>query len=439
MSDNLSYSIGMESLNSQIKSPLLERFLRYVKTWTTSDLAAADKGISPSSECQREFAYSLEAELKKIGIADVHVTENAYVCARIPASKGYEKVPSVGFLAHMDTVQGVSGKDVQPQVFECYDGKEIKLSGNVTLNPDFDKQLGLAKGETIITTDGTTLLGADDKAGIASIMTAIDIVLNGSKALSSSDNTIQPVGHGQIEIIFNPDEETGHGMDNVPLEWIQSSACYTLDGSHIGEVEIECFSAYKCDITFNGKSKHTGTARPDMLNAVSMAAAFVNLLPQNESPEATDGYLGFYAPMKIEGHLEQAHVTVYLRDFDDEAMKRRTQTIDTLAKAIECKFFGSSVEVVHTKQYLNMKKKLDEHPNVVRNLFTAAKNLGITPISNPIRGGTDGSRLTQLGIPTPNIFTGGHNFHSKSEWASLDQMTYAVRMILEIISLQTSS
>ncbi len=416
----------MEKENNHISKPLLERFLRYAKTWTTSDLTNADNGICPSTEQQRDFAFTLEKELKALGIEDVHVTDHAYVCARIPATKGFEKVPSIGFLAHMDTVQGVSGKDVKPQIIENYDGTVILLNDGVKLDPDLDKQLGLAKGETIITTDGTTLLGADDKAGIAAIMTAIDMLLH--------DATFS---HGQIEIIFNPDEETGHGMDNVPFDWIQSKACYTLDGSHLGEVEIECFTAYKSEIRFMGKSKHTGTARPDMINAVTMASHFVAMLPQNESPEATDGYLGFYAPMKIEGHLESALVTLYLRDFTDDSMNRRIETVDILAKAIEKKFFGSTVQVIHTKQYQNMKETLDKHPDVVKNLFLAAENLNITPICNPIRGGTDGSRLTAKGIPTPNIFTGGHNFHSRSEWASLDQMTYAVKMVLEIIRLNT--
>ncbi len=437
MDENISYSIDMETINNDISKPLLERFLRYVKTCTTSDQIAADAGQSPSTECQREFAYTLESELKAIGISDVHVTEHAYVCARIPATPGYEKIPSVGFLAHMDTVQGVSGKNVNPQIIENYDGNLITLKEGITLDPSLDTQLLLSKGETIITTDGTTLLGADDKAGLAAIMTAIDIVLNGQKAINSEDATLSNIQHGQIEIIFSPDEETGHGMDNVPLSWIQSKSCYTLDGSHIGEVEVECFSAYKSEITFIGKSKHTGTARPDMINAVTMASSFINLLPQNESPEATDGYIGFFAPMKIEGHLEKSKVVLYLRDFDDDSMQRRIKTVDALAKAIECRFNGSSVIVEHTKQYQNMKKKLDEHPHVAQILFQAVENLHLNLVCNPIRGGTDGSRLTEMGVPTPNIFTGGHNFHSRSEWASLNQMTYAVRMVLEIITLNT--
>lgn len=425
----------MENLNTQIADPLLERFLRYVKTWTSSDQKLADAGVTPSSEGQRNFAYMLEAELKLMGIGDVHVTEHAYVCARIPAMDGYENVPSVGFLAHMDTIPGVSGKDVAPQVIKNYDGTCIVLQDGIILDPTEDADLAAAQGETIITSDGTTLLGADDKAGIASIMTAMDILLNGKKAFNQINNEFETIPHGQIEVIFSPDEETGHGMDNVPLDWLQSKYCYTLDGGHIGELEIECFTAWKSVITFTGISKHTGTARPGMINAVTMASAFVNLLPQNESPEATDGYLGFYAPMEISGHIENAHVVLYLRDFTDELMERRKTTVEVFAKAIEHKFFGSSVAVVHTKQYVNMKQKIDENPFVADNLFKVAEKLGIVPIRKPIRGGTDGSRLTEMGIPTPNIFTGGHNFHARSEWASLDQMTYAVRMVLELVHI----
>ena len=423
----------METINEHIASPLLERFLRYVKIWSTSSVALADQGIIPSTECQRDFARILETELRALGVDDVHVTDHAYVCARLPATKGYEHLPSVGFLAHMDTAENVSGKGVNPQVIPSYDGLPISLKEGVVLDPTLDPYLRQSIGETIITTDGTTLLGADDKAGVASIMTAIDILLNGQDALGGTDSIIEDIPHGQIEVIFNPDEETGHGMDKVPLDWLQSKHCYTLDGGHIGELEIECFTAYKSHLTFTGKAKHTGTSRPDMINAVTMASTFVAMLPQNESPEATDGYLGFYAPMNINGQMEQATVTLYHRDFTDEGMKRRTSSVDVFAKAIEHKFPGSRVEVVHTKQYKNMKEVLDKHPHVAEKLFESARKLGLEPVCNPIRGGTDGSRLTEMGIPTPNMFAGGHNFHSRSEWASLDQMTYAVRMILELV------
>jgi len=419
----MSYLTYMNTFKLAIRENLQKRFLKYVKIWTTSNLEKADNGIMPSTTTQFDFANDLKQELIDIGIIDVTVTEYAYVCARIAPSKGAEKAPSIGFLAHMDTAMDVSGKDVKPQIVKNYSGQILTLKEGVVLNPETDKNLAKAKGQTLITTDGTTLLGADDKAGIAEIITAIEYVLKNN------------LPHGQIELIFSPDEETGHGMDKVPLEWIQSKQCYTLDGGHIGELEVECFSAWKSDITFTGVSMHTGSARPKLVNAVTMCAEFINLLPKNEAPETTDGYQGFYAPLNFSGHIEQAKCTLLLRDFTNEGIKKRKDTIDTLAKAIECKYRGSKIEVIHTQQYLNMKEKLDQKPEVQEALTMAAKNIGITPVYSPIRGGTDGSRLTEMGIPTPNIFTGGHNYHSRQEWASLEQMSAASEMVLELIKI----
>lgn len=402
---------------------LLERFLRYVKTWTESNSEQADSGVFPSSPMQTEFAKTLAEELKSIGLKDIFLSEHSYVCARIPATKGYETFPSVGFLAHMDTVDEVTGKNVNPQIFKNYDGSVLNIGNGIVLDPAKDKHLSESIGQTIITTDGSTLLGADDKAGIAAIMTAAETIIK------------QNIPHGQIEIIFSPDEETGHGMDNVPTDWIQSKQCYTLDGGHIGELEVECFTAYKSEVTFTGISTHTGTARPNMVNSITMLSAFVNFLPQTESPETTDGYQGFYAPMQISGGIEQSNLLIFNRDFTMEKMQRRLDNIDIFAKAIEAKFPGGKVDVKHTKQYVNMKEKLDQNPLVVEKLTEAVKNLGITPIFSPIRGGTDGSRLTEMGIPTPNVFTGGHNFHSRSEWASLEQMEAASKTIIELVKL----
>ena len=402
---------------------LLERFLRYVKTWTESNTENANNGVQPSSPMQMDFAKELENELKTIGITDIFVSEHAYVCARIPATKGYENCPSIGFLAHMDTVDEVTGKNVNPQIFKNYDGGVLNIGNGVVLDPAKDKLLAQSKGQTIITTDGSTLLGADDKAGIAAIITAAENIIR------------ENIPHGQIEIIFSPDEETGHGMDNVPTDWIQSKQCYTLDGGHIGELETECFTAYKSELTFTGISTHTGSARPNMVNSITMLSAFVNFLPQTESPETTDGYQGFYAPMQISGGIEQSNLTIFNRDFTMEKMQKRLDNIDIFAKAIEAKFPGGKVDVKHTKQYVNMKEKLDENPLVVEKLVQAVKNLGITPAFSPIRGGTDGSRLTEMGIPTPNVFTGGHNFHSRSEWASLEQMEAASKTVIELVKL----
>ena len=377
---------------------LLQRFLNYVKIETYSCSEKAEQGIQPSTESQRIFANILKDELLSLGIVDITVTEHAYVCARIRASAGFENAPSVGFLAHMDIVEGISDKAVIPQI----------------------KQID---GDTIITSSGDTILGSDNKAGIAEIICAIETVLT------------KQIPNGQIEIIFSPDEETGHGMDNVPLSWIQSKQCYTVDGGGLGEIEFECFNAYKTIVNFYGLAMHTGTARPNMTNATTMAAHFISMLPQNESPEATDGYLGFYAPMNICGSMEKTTVTVFLRDFSSQNMIKRIESINAFAKAIKCKFPNGNVEVEHIKQYENMKETLDKNPQVVEKLIQAVKNAGIEPVFKPIRGGTDGSRLTEMGIPTPNIFTGGYNFHSKDEYASLNEMSKACQTIIELIKL----
>ena len=409
-------------LETNEKNTLLENFLSYIKIWTTSDSQKADEGLQPSTERQFDLANHIKNQLEALKI-ESHITQKGYLCARIPATKGYENCASVGFLAHLDTAGEVSGENVNPKILENYDGKSITLNDKISIIIEENPQLAKCKGQTIITTDGTTLLGADDKAGIAEIMTAIQILQD------------KNIPHGQIEIIFSPDEETGHGMDNVPLDWLESKQCYTVDGGDLGEIEAECFNAYKSEITFTGKALHTGSARPNMVNAVTMASKFVSMLPQNESPEATDGYLGFYAPMEISGSMESATVTVFLRDFEDSGMNRRIETIDSLAQTCKSLFPNGNVEVKHTFQYKNMKQVLDKNPHVMQNLIDAVKNVGIEPVIRPIRGGTDGSRLSEMGIPTPNIFTGGHNFHSRTEWACLEQMEYSVKTILELIKI----
>ncbi|MCM1322417.1 MAG: peptidase T [Bacteroides sp.] len=409
---------------TDVSEPLLARFLSYVRTDTQSDSVRADQGIQPSAETERAFAESLAEELRSFGIHDVRVTEHAYVCARIPPSCGCESFPSVCFIAHLDTAEEVSGKNVRPQVFRGKNENAAARCGESGFELSEDAVRAVSAGDTVITSDGTTLLGADDKAGIAVIMTAAEYLLKTA-----------PSAHGQIEIIFSPDEETGHGMDNVPFDWIRSPFCYTVDGGRAGEIECECFNAWKSTVRFIGKAKHTGTARPDMVNAVTMAAAFISLLPQNESPEATDALLGFYAPMEISGHIECAEATVFLRDFDDVGMQRRIAAVDAFAKAVECRFPGGRAETDHTKQYLNMKTAVDRNPAVLELLVRAVKKTGIEPVFKPIRGGTDGSRLSEMGLPTPNIFTGGHNFHSRTEWASLSQMTCAVKTLLNIVAL----
>lgn len=406
---------------TDICTALLKRFLHYTEVNTQSNPANADKGIIPSTEEQRDFALQLAAELKNMGVSDVMVTPHAYVCARITASKGLEHEPVIAFLAHMDTVHEVSGKDVKAQVITGFDGTPITLGTILVLDPEEDKDLACSIGDTIICTDGTTLLGSDDKAGIAEIMTAAEQLLKSS------------IPHCAMEIIFSPDEETGHGMDKVPLEWMKADYCFTLDGGQAGEIEAECFNAYKTEVFFTGKAKHTGTARPSMVNAVTMASFFVQMLPRNESPETTDLYQGFFAPMEIEGSIDSAKLTVFVRDFSSDGMGKRLSRLDQFAQTCEAHFPGGLVKTIHTEQYKNMKEVLDKNPFVMESLVKAVTKTGITPIFKPIRGGTDGSRLTEMGKPTPNIFTGGHNFHSRLEWTSLSQMVYAVETILNLV------
>ncbi len=411
-----------EILTKPYAKPLMERFLRYVKTYTTSDSDRADAGEQPSTPQQKDLAALLAKEMQALGIQGVQTTQWCYVYGYIPASKGFESVPSIALLAHMDTSEEVTGKDVKPIVHEHYDGKPITLPYGITLDPSTDKELMFSAkaNDTIITSDGTTLLGADDKAGVAEIMTAV------SELLSHPE-----ISHGKIEIIFSPDEETGHGMDHVPLELISSKQAYTVDGGHFAELETECFNAYRSDITFTGVAKHTGSARPVMVNAICMASAFVASLPRHEMPETTDGFMGFYAPLTIKGSMETATVGLLLRDFDTQGMERRKALVEQLAQATAASF-GGKTKVEHTQQYVNMKNALDQNPSVVQNLVEAYRRSGITPTFPPIRGGTDGSRLTEMGIPTPNIFTGGHNFHSRYEWASFGTMVYATQVLIEL-------
>ncbi|MBR1537507.1 MAG: peptidase T [Treponema sp.] len=409
-------------LTKELTSPLLERFLRYVKVWTTSDSASADSGDQPSTPRQFDLAKILESELNLLGLKDVQITEHCYVYGRLPASKGLEKTEPFCLLAHIDTVEEVSGENVKPQIHKNYAGEKITLASGDVLNPETDSALAEAakNHETIISSDGNTLLGADDKAGIAEIMTTLEYFAQNLE-----------IRHGEIEVCFSPDEETGHGTDNVPLKLIKSKYAYTVDGGHIGELETECFNAFKSEVTFTGVSVHTGAARGKLVNAVTMASSFVTNLPRNESPETTDGYEGFFAPMNIEGSIEKAKVTVFLRDFESSGMERRKALVETIAKSV-AESFGGKAEVKHTQQYLNMKNGFKNREDVIEKLVSAYQKAGVTPVFTPIRGGTDGSRLTEMSLPCPNIFTGGHNYHSRTEWASLEQMTKAVEILVNL-------
>jgi tripeptide aminopeptidase len=416
-----------ELLDRPYATELAQRLIRYAKIETTSDRHIEQ---IPSTPTQRELARLLLSELTDLGISDASMNEHCYIIARLPASSGCEEASSIGLMAHIDTASDVSGANVRPRIIERYDGSAVRLGpdaatgGDYILDPADNPDLAERSGDTIIVTDGSTLLGADDKAGVAEIMTAADYLLSHPE-----------IKHGPLEIVFTPDEETGKGMDLFPLERLKSRACYTLDGGKAGEVEAECFTAYAIKAEFKGKVVHIGSARGKLANAVAMAASFVSMLPRSESPEATDGWYGYYCPLEISGGLESATVEVFLRDFSQAGMDARIDAVKAIAKAVEAQFPLGSVALTVTKQYVNMRERLDEHPEVLGRLMEAAKLAGAEPCIKPIRGGTDGARLTELGVPTPNVFTGGYNYHSRYEWASVGEMVLAVETVLELVQL----
>ena len=405
-------------LNQAFVPALTERFVRYAKLDTQSDRHIED---IPSTQKQWDLAKLLVAELKDLGIKDVELDDHCYVIARIPASKGLEGKPCVGLMAHMDTASDAPGTNVKPNVIKNYNGGVVELSPGWELDPAKYTDLRDHVGDTIITTDGTTLLGADDKAGVAEIMTFLSLIM--------ADPNFR---HGPLEVYFTPDEETGKGMDMFPLAKTKTVACYTLDGGKAAEIEAECFTAYSVHAEFTGQVIHIGAARGKFANAVAMASYFVSMLPRSESPEATDGWYGYYCPIEISGTMEHAIVDVYLRDFSMPGMEKRIEAVKAFAAAVEAQFPLGKVDLNIRKQYLNMKEKLDATPEVLEKLVKAIEQAGAEPVMSPIRGGTDGSRLTEMGIPTPNVFTGGYNYHSRFEWASVNEMALAVLTLLNL-------
>ena len=384
------------------KNKLMERFVRYVQIWTESDEEAADKGVFPSTERQFDLAKVLESELKELGLQDVQVTKDCYVYGFLPGNGGDGKASPVLLMAHMDTTQEVSGKDVKPQI------KKIETEN---------------ESDIIITSDGTTLLGGDDKAGVAAIMSAVAFLVENPQ-----------IKHRPVEVMFSPDEETGHGMDKVPLKLIRSKAAYTVDGGNLGEMETECFNAWSASITFTGKATHTGYAKEGgMVNAAVMASAFVSGLPRHRAPETTANYEGFIAPMRISGTIESSQVDLLLRAFTTDEIEEEKVIIEKLARGVEASF-GGKADIIFKQQYLNMHDKMEQNPQVVKQLEKAYEDAGVQIIRKPIRGGTDGSRLTEMGIPTPNIFTGAHEIHSRNEWVSLNQMSKAADVLINLLS-----
>lgn len=413
-----------EKASNSIKNEeaaILERFIRYVKIWTTS---SPGSDTFPSSECQWELLELLERELKEMGLETVTLDTNGYISALIPPSEGYENAPIIGFLAHVDTAPDVSGKNVKPIIHQNYNGETIILSEGVSIDPKEYPELLNHKGQTVITTDGTTLLGADDKAGVAEIMTATYFLLNNKE-----------FKHGPIEIYFTPDEEIGKGMDKFPLKNAKSLFCYTMDGDGEGNMESECFNAASAHIKIEGKVVHLGSARGQLVNSVKIASEFVTMLPHGESPEATDGRYGYYCPHRISGTLEEATIELVLRDFHKEGMEKRINTVKTVAAALENLYSGSKISVEISRQYSNMIEFIGKESLGMKLLSRAIEFSGAIPALKIIRGGTDGARLSEMGIPCPNVFTGGHNYHSRQEWAALSSMVKATAVIVSLAML----
>ena len=401
------------------KFTCVDKFLKYVKYDTQSD---EESTSFPSTEKQKKLSADLAKELKKMGLKDAAMDKWGYVMATLP-SNTKKKVPPIAFIAHVDTSPAVTGKNVKPVIHKKYKGGDIKLPKGgwvikVSENPDLKNM----KGFDIITTDGTTLLGADNKAGVAEIMDAVNYFL-----------THPELKHGPIKICFTPDEEVGRGTEKIDLKKLDAKYAYTVDGSSRGEVEIETFSADAVNVTFTGKNIHPGYAKGIMINSLKVAAAFIDLLPKDKlSPETTEKREGYFHPTTMSGNEEKTVVKFIIRDFETPKLEELENILKDLAeKAVE-KFPGSKLDFEVIEQYRNMREILDKHPQVYEYAFEAMKNLDIEPITHPIRGGTDGSRLSFMGLPTPNIFAGEHSFHSQLEWVAIQDMEMAVKVIVEI-------
>jgi len=405
-----------------MKQELIERLTRYAKIDTQSDPTS---DTCPSTEGQWTLADMLVEELKAIGMEEVTVDENGYVMATLPANTDKE-VPTIGFLAHMDTATDFTGANVQPQIVESYDGGDIVLNKDlhIILSPTDFPELSRYKGHTLITTDGTTLLGADNKAGIAEIMTAMAYLIKHPE-----------IKHGKVRVAFTPDEEIGRGPHKFDVAAFGATYAYTVDGGPLGELEYESFNAAQAKITFKGKNVHPGSAKGKMINSLKLAMEFHAHLPANEAPEHTEGYEGFYHLLSCQGDVEQTTLHYIIRDFDRGKFAARKATIEEIVAKLKEKYGNERIQIEMSDQYYNMREKIEPVKEVVDIAYEAMKNLGIEPVIKPIRGGTDGSQLSYMGLPTPNIFTGGENFHGRYEYISVDNMVKAVNVIMEIVKL----
>ncbi|SNX54848.1 peptidase T [Thermoanaerobacterium sp. RBIITD] len=401
---------------------VVDRFLKYVKYETTSNENSA---TCPSTEGQMVFAKELANELKNIGLSDVFVDENGYVMGTIP-SNVEKDLPVIGFISHMDTSPDMSGRDVNPQIIENYDGNDIVLNKekNIVLSPKDFPELREYIGKTLITTDGTTLLGADDKSGIAEIVTACEYLMEHPE-----------IKHGTIKICFTPDEEIGRGADKFDVKKFGADFAYTIDGGKIGEIEYENFNAAYAKITIHGRNVHPGTAKGKMKNSVLIGVELSSMLPLEETPEQTEGYEGFYHINNFDGDVEETHLYYIIRDFDKVNFENRKNYMKNIVESLNRKYGSGTVELDLKDQYYNMREIIEKNMNIVDIALKAIEEACIKPDVSPIRGGTDGARLSYMGLPTPNIFTGGHNYHGKYEYIPTFAMEKAVEVILNIVKL----
>lgn len=405
-------------LAAELSADVLQRFLRYVRIDTQAE---PESSSYPSAAKQLDLSRLLVSELEAIGLQEVELTEHGYVFATLPGTVG---APVIGLIAHVDTTPDASGTNVQPVVHEDYAGGVITLPGDPSqvIDPAEEHALAECVGHDIVTSDGTTLLGADDKAGVAEIMAAVAHLVG------------TPESRATVRVAFTVDEEIGRGTDYFDVEKFGVEAAYTLDGSGLGELQIETFSASEARVTFQGRGTHPGTAKGKLVNAVKLATEFIASLPADSlSPETTDGRQGFIHPSRIQGEVEETTVVLIVRDHDDELLEEHTELVRSLASAVVEREPRARVTVEIKESYRNMRTVIDRHPRVIANAEEAIRRAGVEPVRTLIRGGTDGARLSAMGLPTPNIFTGGRNYHSTREWASVQDMAAAAATVVELV------
>ena len=403
-----------------MRQAIMERFISYAKMNTQAN---EQNENCPSTEGQWDLARKLVDELKQIGMEEITIDEHAYVFATLPANTDKD-VPVIGFLAHIDTATDYTGENVQPQIIEQYNGETIQLKNNLTLSKDQFPALNNYIGHTLITTDGTTLLGADNKAGIAEIMTAMDYLIQNPQ-----------IKHGKIRVAFTPDEEIRRGPHRFDVEAFGADFAYTIDGGPVGELQFESFNAASAVLTFNGTNIHPGTAKDTMVNSTKIAMEFHAQLPAQEAPEYTDGYDGFYHLLSFNGDVEKTTLTYIIRDFDKQKFADKKENVEKIVTQLREKYGEDRISLEMNDQYYNMREKIEPVMQIVDIAAKAMKTHQIEPVIEPIRGGTDGSQLSYMGLPTPNIFTGGENFHGPFEFISVDNMEKAVKVIASIAEL----